>query len=54
MWSDQTTQIESSGVTAAGVIHTLITLNDLHIPDPLEFSEEDCMSVLSELYFDNY
>ena len=30
-----------------------VTLNDLHIPDPLEFSEEDCMSVLSDLYFNN-
>ena len=52
MWSDQTTQIESFGVTA-GVICTSIILNDLHISDPLEFNEEDCMSVLSDLYFNN-
>ena len=52
VWSDQTTQSESFGVTA-GVIRTSVTLNDLHIPDPLEFNEEDCMSVLSDLYFNN-
>ena len=49
---DQTTQSESFGVTA-GAIRTSVTLNDIHIPDPLEFSEEDCMSVLSDLYFNN-
>ena len=50
--NDQTTQRGSFGVTA-GAIRTSVTLNDLHIPDPLEFSEEDCMSVLSDLYFNN-
>ena len=44
VWSDQTTQSESFGVTA-GVIGTLKSLNDLHIPDPLEFNEEGYMSV---------
>ena len=52
MGSDKTTQSESFGVTA-GAIRTSVTLNDIHIPDPLEFSEEDCMSVLSDLYFNN-
>ena len=50
--SNQTTQSESFGVTA-GAIRTSVTLNDLHIPDPLEFNEEDCMSVLSDLYFNS-
>lgn len=52
MGRKQTTQSESFGVTA-GAIRTSVTPSDLHVPDPLEFSEEDCMSVLSDLYFNN-
>jgi len=50
--SDQTTQSESFGVTA-GAICTSVNLNDLPIPDPPEFNEEDSMSVLREVYFNN-
>ena len=50
--SNQTTQSGSFGVTA-GAIRTSVTLNDLNIPDPLEFNEEDCMSALSDFYFNS-
>jgi len=48
--SDQTTQSESFGVTA-GAIRTSLTLTDLHIPDPLDFNEEECMSMLGDLSY---
>ena len=52
VWNDQTTQSESFRVTA-GAIRTSVNLNDLAIPDPPEFNEEDTMSALREVYFNN-
>ena len=41
---DESSESDSFGVTA-GALRISVTLHDLHIPDPLEFNEEDCMSV---------
>ena len=46
---DESSESESFGVTA-GAIRTSVTLNDLTIPESLEFSE-DCMSLLGDHYF---